>query len=309
MFVGAAKVPHFLSARKDYAMKLGVVFPQTEIGSDPVALRDFAQAVEGLGYDYILTYDHVLGASTENRHGWTRYSSEDMFHEPFVLFGYLAGFTRTIEFVTGVLILPQRQTVLVAKQAAQVDVLSGGRMRLGIGAGWNEVEYVGLNENFKNRGARMDEQVAVMRALWTNPVVTFKGQWHAIEEAGINPLPVQRPIPIWFGGETDKALRRTARLGDGWIALGAPNEERRGLIERLHTYLHEAGRTPQDFGIESHIVMDRGNEETWAAETAGWATLGATHLCIGTMNMGFRSVQEHIEALRRMKTILTTTQI
>jgi len=290
-------------------MKFGVVFPQTEIGSDPVALRDFAQAVEGLGYDYILTYDHVLGASTENRPGWKRYSSGDMFHEPFVLFGYLAGLTRTIEFVTGVLVLPQRQTALVAKQAAEIDILSSGRLRLGVGVGWNQVEYQGLNEEFRTRGARMDEQVAVLRALWTEPVVTFKGQWHAIDEAGINPLPVQRPIPIWFGGETDKALRRTARLGDGWIALGAPNEERRGMIERLHTYLHEAGRTPQDLGIESHIVMDRGNEETWAAETVGWATLGATHLCIGTMKMGFRSVQEHIEAVRRMKTILTTTQI
>jgi probable F420-dependent oxidoreductase len=290
-------------------MKFGVVFPQTEIGSDPVALRDFAQAVEGLGYDYILTYDHVLGASTEHRPGWRGYSSESQFHEPFVLFGYLAGCTRTLAFATGVLVLPQRQTALVAKQAAEVDILSSGRLRLGVGVGWNQVEYQGLNEDFRTRGARMDEQVTVLRALWTQAVVTFKGQWHAIDAAGINPLPVQRPIPIWFGGETEPALRRTARLGDGWIALGAPNEERRGMIERLHTYLHEAGRTPQDLDIESHIVMDHGNEETWAAEAATWAALGATHLCIGTMKMGFRSVQEHIEALRRMKTIVDATQI
>ena len=289
-------------------MKFGVVFPQTEIGSDPVALRDYAQAVEGLGYDYILTYDHVLGASTENRPGWSGYSSESQFHEPFVLFGYLAGCTRTLGFATGVLVLPQRQTALVAKQAAEVDLLSNGRLRLGVGVGWNQVEYQGLHADFRTRGARMDEQVTVLRALWTEPVVTFQGQWHAIDVAGINPLPVQRPIPIWFGGETEPALRRTARLGDGWIALGAPNEERRSMIARLHTYLHEAGRTPQDLGIESHIVMAHGNEATWAAEAADWAALGATHLCISTMNMGFRSVQEHIEAVRRMKPIVNATQ-
>ena len=165
-------------------MKLGVVFPQTEIGNDPVALRDYAQAVEGLGYDYILTYDHVLGASTENRPGWSGYSSESQFHEPFVLFGYLAGCTRTLGFATGVLVLPQRQTALVAKQAAEVDILSNGRLRLGVGVGWNAVEYQGLNADFRTRGARMDEQVAVLRALWTEPVVTFQGQWHAIDAAG-----------------------------------------------------------------------------------------------------------------------------
>jgi len=166
------------------------------------------------------------------------------------------------------------------------------------------VEFQGLNEEFRSRGARVEEQVAVLRALWTEPVVTFRGQWHSIDAAGINPLPVQRPIPIWFGGESEPALRRIARVGDGWIALGAPNDERRGMVQRLRAYLQEAGRTPKDLGIESHIVMNHGNEDTWAVEAAGWAALGATHLCIGTMNAGFRSEQEHIEALRRMKPIL-----
>ncbi len=289
-------------------MKLGAIFPQTEIGSDPAALRDYAQAVEGMGYSYLLAYDHVLGAGAASRPGWTRYSSEHPFHEPFVLFGYLAGCTRTLEFATGVLVLPQRQTALVAKQAAEVDLLSGGRLRLGVGVGWNPVEYEGLNEEFHTRGARIDEQVALLRALWTEPLVTFKGRWHTVDEAGINPLPAQRPIPIWFGGETEPALRRAARLGDGWIGLGAPTAERREMVQRLHGYLHEAGRAPAAFGVESQLALDRGGEETWAAEAAGWAALGAERLCVSTMKLGFRSAQEHIEALRRAKAVLDAQQ-
>ena len=178
-------------------MRIGVVFPQTEIGADPAGVRDYAQAVEELGYRHILVYDHVLGASTRSRPGWTgAYNSDDMFHEVFVLYGYLAAITRTIELVTGVLVLPQRQTALVAKQAAAIDVLSGGRLRLGIGVGWNAVEYQALNENFHNRGARSEEQIALLRALWTEPAVTFKGRWHTVEDAGLNPLPVQRPAPV-----------------------------------------------------------------------------------------------------------------
>ena len=196
-------------------MRLGVVFPQTEIGADPAAIRDYAQAVQAMGYRHILIYDHVLGASTASRPEWRgAYTSETLFHEPFVLYGYLAALTN-LELVTGVIILPQRQTALVAKQAAEVDVLSGGRLRLGVGVGWNEVEYQGLNESFHNRGARCDEQIAVLRALWTQPVVTFHGRWHHIEEAGIKPLPVQQPIPIWIGGHSEAALKRAGRLGDG----------------------------------------------------------------------------------------------
>ena len=178
-------------------MKLGVVFPQTEIGADPVAVRDYVQAAESLGYDHMIAYDHVLGANAASRPGWEgTYQHTDMFHEPFVLFGYLAGITRSIEFVTGIVILPQRQTVLVAKQAAEVDVLSGGRLRLGIGIGWNAIEYEALGEDFHNRGRRSEEQIELMRALWTQELVTYEGRWHKVTDAGLNPLPARRPIPV-----------------------------------------------------------------------------------------------------------------
>ncbi|MER3404742.1 MAG: hypothetical protein C4289_05905 [Chloroflexota bacterium] len=199
-------------------MQIGAIFPQTEIGADPVAIRDYAQAVEELGYAHLVAYDHVLGANTETpeRRGrrWP-YTFQHQFHEPLVLFGYLAAITRRIGLVTGILILPQRQTALVAKQAAEVDVLSSGRLRLGVGLGWNEVEYEALGENFHNRGRRIEEQVTVLRALWTQPLVTFHGRWHHITDAGINPLPVQRPIPIWMGGTDERVLRRIARMADG----------------------------------------------------------------------------------------------
>ncbi|MFW6074426.1 MAG: LLM class F420-dependent oxidoreductase, partial [Chloroflexota bacterium] len=202
-------------------MRIGVVFPQTEIGPDAGAVKAYAQAAEDLGYDHLLAYDHVLGASTKNRPDFRGpYTSESLFHEVFVLFGFLAGLTERIEFATGILILPQRQTVLVAKQAAEVDRLSDGRLRLGIGVGWNEVEYIGLNENFRNRGKRSEEQIEVMRQLWTNEVVDFEGRWHRIPEAGIKPLPVQQPIPVWIGGYAPVTMRRIGRMADGWIPRG-----------------------------------------------------------------------------------------
>ncbi|HEX9921222.1 MAG TPA: LLM class F420-dependent oxidoreductase, partial [Anaerolineae bacterium] len=195
-------------------MKLGVVFPQTEIGHDPAMIKDYVQTAEGLGYAYLLAYDHVLGANPDRPGGWQGpYTYRDSFHEPLVLYGYLAGLTQTIEFVSGILILPQRQTVLVAKQAAQVDLLSGGCLRLGVGIGWNAVEFEALGQDFHTRGKRIEEQVTLLRELWTKPLVTFEGAGHTISAAGLNPLPVQRPIPIWFGGMADVVLRRTARLG------------------------------------------------------------------------------------------------
>ena len=205
-------------------MQYGTVFPQTEIGADPIGVRDYAQAVEGMGYDYILVYDHVLGANAGSRPGWRgAYRHTNMFHEPFVLFGYLAGLTERIGLATGILILPQRQTALVAKQAAEADVLSGGRLRLGIGTGWNAVEYEALDENFHDRGRRSEEQIELMRALWTRELVTYEGRWHKVTDAGINPMPVQRPIPIWLGGYAERVLERIGRLGErlgdgGWRA-------------------------------------------------------------------------------------------
>src|SRR5262245_47535196 len=238
-------------------MRIGVVFPQTKIGADPTGVRDYAQALEQMGYRHILIYDHVLGASTKSRPDWKgAYNSEDMFHEVFVLYGYLAAITREVELVTGVLVLPQRQTALVAKQAAEIDILSGGRLRLGIGVGWNAVEYQALNENFHNRGARSEEQIALLRALWTEPVVTFTGRWHTVEDAGINPLPVQRPIPVWIGGYSDVTLRRAARLADGYFPAGKPTDDNvRAAIEQLHGYLRESGRPAGSFGIEARLSL------------------------------------------------------
>src|SRR5262245_41536325 len=241
-------------------MNIGVVFPQTEIGADPLYIRDYAQTAEELGFSHVLAYDHVIGANLASRPGWKPpYTHLDVFHEPFVLFGYLAGLTKKIEFVTGIIILPQRQTVLVAKQAAALDVLSGGRLRMGVGIGWNPVEYEALGENFHDRGRRSEEQLAVMRKLWTEPTLTFEGRWHKITDAGINPLPVQRPIPVWFGGNDERALRRLAKLGDGWFPLLGPDEKCRAAIERIHTLAKEAGRDPRTIGIEGRLSYGNGD--------------------------------------------------
>jgi probable F420-dependent oxidoreductase len=278
-------------------MKIGVVFPQTEIGVDPSVIRDYAKAAEELGYQHILAYDHVLGANPASRPGWRPpYTHKSPFHEPFVLFGYLAGLTKTIELVTGIIVLPQRQTALVAKQAASLDVLSGGRLRLGIGIGWNAVEYEALGANFKDRGARSEEQVQLMRRLWTEELVTFEGRWHKVSDAGLNPQPVQRPIPVWFGGTDDRALRRLARLGDGWFPLLAPDEKCRDAIQRVAVYAREAGRDPREIGIEGRITYGQG-PDTWVTTVESWQKLGATHLSINTMNSGLTSAQ-HITAIR-----------
>jgi probable F420-dependent oxidoreductase len=285
-------------------MRYGVVFPQTEIGKDPAAIRDFAQAAEELGYHHLLAYDHIVGANPASRPGWRPpYTYKDMFHEPFVLFGYLAGLTKRIELVTGVIILPQRQTVLVAKQAAALDVLSGGRLRLGIGIGWNPVEYEALGENFENRGRRSEEQVEVMRKLWTQELVTFEGEWHKITDAGLNPLPIQRPIPIWFGGGHDQTLRRVARLGDGWFPLLGPDDKCRAMIEKIRAYTREAGRDPRSVGIEGRIMIGQGSPEQWTKEIQAWKELGATHVTANTMKVGFSSPSGHMEAIRRFRAV------
>jgi alkanesulfonate monooxygenase SsuD/methylene tetrahydromethanopterin reductase-like flavin-dependent oxidoreductase (luciferase family) len=259
-------------------VRIGAVFPQTEIGSDPGALRAFAEAVEALGYQHLQVYDHVIGADPATRPGWSGYTIDDAFLEVFVLYGYLAAVTRTIELVVGVLILPQRQTVLVAKQAATLDVLSGGRLRLGVGIGWNAVEYQALNEEWHTRGARSEEQV---------------------EAAGIKPLPLQQPIPIWFGGSADAVLRRTARIGDGWISSGAPDGTTAEKLQRLRAYTADAGRSPDALGIDGHLTMSEATEDRWPEVAAAWRALGATHLSVQTMGCGFTRVDQHIEALQR----------
>lgn len=285
-------------------MRIGAIFPQTEIGNDPIAIRDYAQAVEAMGFTHILTYDHVLGADTRSRPDWRGpYNSATPFHEPFVLFGYLAGLTRRIELVTGVIILPQRQTALVAKQAVEVDLLSGGRLRLGIGVGWNPVEYEALNEDFRTRGVRSEEQIAVLRALWSDTAINFKGRWHSIPAAGINPLS-QRAIPIWIGGQADAALRRAGEIGDGWFPQMPPHDEARAMVERLHAFAVAAGRDPAQIGIEARLSLAQIPEANWLPHVEGWRMLGATHLGINTMGMGNRSVDAHINALQRARAAL-----
>lgn len=282
-------------------MRIGVVFPQLEISADPVVVRDYAQAAEDIGYTHLLTYDHVVGADLTNRPNWRGpYNVDSLFHEPFVLFGYLAGLTTRLEFVTGIVILPQRQTVLVAKQAAEVDVLSGGRFRLGVGIGWNEVEYEALGETFGNRGKRSEEQIEVLRALFTQESVTFRGRWHTIDAAGINPLPTQRPIPIWVGGSSDVTLRRVAKLGDGWFPQMPPGERAEEMMTALRRYLEEEGRDPASVGIEARISIADKTPDQWRAELEGWTALGATHISVNTMGAGIESPQGHIDAIRRI---------
>jgi len=285
-------------------MKIGVVFPQTEIGNDPAAIRDYAQTAEELGFSHLLAYEHVLGANPERPGGWTgTYTFQAPFHEVFVLFGYLAALTRRLELVTGVLILPQRQTVLAAKQAASLDVLSGGRLRLGVGLGWNEVEYASLNENFHNRGRRIEEQVALLRRLWTEPLVDFKGKWHTVPDAGLNPLPVQRPIPIWFGGSAERALERIARLADGWIlnqrsaVLASPS------LDLLRRFIAQAGRTPEQVGLEARIHYDTGDPKVWEMTMREWQVAGMTHLSFNSMGAGLKTPQEHIQAIRKFASV------
>jgi probable F420-dependent oxidoreductase len=286
-------------------MRIGAIFPQLEIGTDPAMLKGYAQAVEGMGYTHILAYDHVLGAGTATRPDWRGpYSSASLFHEPFVLFGYLAGLTTQLEFVTGVIILPQRQTTLVAKQAAEVDVLSGGRFRLGVGVGWNQVEYEALGENFHDRGVRSAEQIRLLRRLFTEEIVDFRGRWHRVDNAGINPLPVQRPIPIWLGGSSEATLKRIARLGDGWFPQRPPDDVARGMLEQLHRYAQDAGRDQGQIGIEARLSISQVPQDQWAGYVAAWRDLGATHLGINTMGAGLPSPQAHIDALRRVKDTL-----
>ena len=279
-------------------MKIGVVFPQTEFGSDPQAVKDYAQAAEGLGYTHITAYDHILGANPDRPGGWRGpYTHESSFLEPFVLFATMAAVTKTIELAPGIIILPQRQTALVAKQAATLDVLSGGRLRLGVGLGWNAVEYEALGENFHNRGRRFEEQVEMLRLLWTQPLVTFNGRWHTVSDAGLNPLPVQRPIPLWFGAKAEPALRRAARLADGWMTTGiGTSAEAPPYLDIVERALADAGRDRAKFGIEARLAYGSGDETVLELQARGWQDLGATHLSLNTIGAGLEGPKAHIQA-------------
>jgi probable F420-dependent oxidoreductase len=242
-------------------LRIGAVYPQTEFGNDPAAIKEYAQAVEALGYTHVLAYDHVVGANPNRPGGWSGpYTHETPFQDPFILFSFMAAVTTTLEFATGIIILPQRQTVLVAKQTASLDVLSGGRLRLGIGIGWNEVEYIALNEDFHTRGKRLEEQVEVLNALWTEPLVNFEGKYHTIPDAGLNPLPVQRPIPLWFGGQAEAMLRRCAKYGAGWMPNYRSVKDAAPALAILEEELAAVGRNRKDFGLVAKVCQMRGAE-------------------------------------------------
>jgi probable F420-dependent oxidoreductase len=286
------------SPKGDSQMNIGLVFPQTEFGSDPMAIRDYAQTAEALGYSHILAYEHVLGANPQRPGGWRGvYSHKDPFHDPFVLFSYMAAVTQRLSFATGILILPQRATVIVAKQAATLDLLSGGRLRLGVGLGWNKTEYIALDQDFHTRGRRIEEQIQLLRQLWTNELVTFDGRWHTIPDLGLNPLPLQRPIPIWIGGYADAVLRRIAKMGDGWMPGHRFAAKAQADLDKLDRYLAENGRSRVDIGIEPRISYDDSPPDQWPQLIADWRAAGATHLSLNTMRQGF-DTDGHMQAIR-----------
>jgi probable F420-dependent oxidoreductase len=283
-------------------MRIGVTFPQSDLELDAAATRDYAQAVEELGFDHMISYDHVLGAGRKNRPDWTGYHDEhDRFHEVLVLYGYLAGVTTSIELVTGILCLPQRQTALVAKQAATIDILSGGRLRVGVGVGWNDVEYESLGQDFGNRGKRIEEQIAILRSLWTEQTVELDGAYHSLPDVGINPLPIQRPIPIWYGSGAEKILPRVARLADGWMPDSRVPEKIAPQLEQLRALLEAGGRDVSAFGLQARLSLRQGDPDLWREYHAWYADNGFTHFCVSTIWSGAATLDEHLALLERFR--------
>lgn len=279
-------------------MRIGCTFPHEDIGNDPSAIRDFAQAAENLGFSHIMIYDHVLGAVHAGREPRLEgpYTELTPFHEAFVTFGFLAAVTSRIELTTGIVILPQRQTVLAAKQAAEVDILSRGRLRMAVGTGWNYVEYEGLGMEWENRGSRYEEQITLLRKLWTEPVLDYKGQYHRIDRAGILPLPT-RQIPIWIGGAHDRVLRRAARLADGFLfSQGGPRSLE--SVKKVREYVAAEGRDPARFGIEGILNYSDGPDK-WVERMESWRKVGASHICVRTMGEQPVGPATQIEALRK----------
>jgi probable F420-dependent oxidoreductase len=302
-------------------MQLGASLPVSDIGTSPDVLRDYAQAAEGLGFDYLLAADHVLGSNpdTTRQHGdSTGVSIEHArrigttavaFHDPFVLFGFLSSCTTKIGFATGVLILAQRQAALVAKQAASLDELCGGRFRLGIGVGWNEIEFQGLGMDFRTRGRRSEEQVRFMQALWVKPHTTFHGEYHHLDDGGLNLRPKSGRVPVWFGGHAGATFHRVAKYGDGYMPLAfAPGDEALAAFAKLRELIHKAGRKPEDVGLEVWVSPGAGNEDDWRREVAFWRAAGVTHVTAHTTyisehhrRVSGRSAAEHLAALTRYR--------
>ncbi len=278
-------------------MQIGVVYPQTELPPEPQVVRSYVEHVGSLGFAHLLVYDHVLGADPEVHAPWEGpYDVDTTFHEPFVFFGFLAAVSR-LELVTGIVILPQRQTALVAKQAAEVDLLSEGRLRLGVGVGWNPVEYEALGQDFTTRGAREEEQVALLRRLWTERSLTHEGRFDRVRGAGLSPLPAQRPIPVWMGGQSSPAYRRIGRVADGWFPQVAPGpalEEARAVVAES---AEQQGRDPALIGMEGRVVKEPGDPARLLEAVEAWRLAGATHLSVNTMGQGYRGLDGHLAAL------------
>lgn len=291
-------------------MKLGASLPIGDIGTGPAVLRDYAQAAEGLGFDYLVAPDHVLGGNPAVDHGGRRVgTTATAYHDPFVLFGFLAGVTKKIGFAAGVLILAQRQAALVAKQAACLDELSDGRFRLGVGVGWNEIEFQGLGEDFKTRGKRSEEQVRYMQALWKEPHVTFKGEFHRLDDGGINPRPKSGRVPVWFGGHAEATFRRAAQYGDGFMPLAYPaGDEALKAFDKLRTMVKAAGRDSKAVGLEVWVSPGIGSEDDWRKEISFWKKAGVTHVNAHTSYVSAhhkriegKSYDDHLKAITRYR--------
>lgn len=286
-------------------MRIGAILPQAELGHDTGAIRAHATAVDQLGFDHLLAYDHVLGAD-RSVHPWEfmPYDVHTTFREPMVLFGYLAALT-SLELVTGVLILPQRQTALVAKQAAEVDLLTEGRFRLGVGVGWNPLEYEVLGKDFADRGRRMDEQVALLRHLWTEPTGSFAGDHESLVGGGIAPLPIQRPIPIWIGAGSPRGWRRAGRLADGWFPILPPDHRLDEALEHVAAGAAEVGRSMDDIGMEGRVNAAGRAVDEVVGRVERWRARGASHVTIDTMHGGFTTAAEHIAVLEGVAAALS----
>jgi len=288
-------------------MKCGITFPQLEIGTDPDAIRRFAEGAEEIGYNHIVVPEHILGVADPDRPKSITYDHEDTFHESMVLFGHLSAVTSQIRFATGVMVLPQRQTALVAKQAAEVDLLSDGRLSLGVAVGWNEPEFEALGVDFGTRGRRIEEQIEVLRALWTDEVVSYDGRWHEFDGVGINPRPNQQPIPVWIGGGADIVLNRIARMGDGWLTAYESMDVLEEMMDTLREFVEKEGREMSELDIVGRVSFSEdsplgvADEEEMEERVLAWDELGATHLALRTRDMGLETVEDHLDVAREFK--------
>ena len=286
-------------------MKIGLVYPQTEFGDNAAAIKEYAQTAEGLGFSHILAYDHVLGANPDRPEKLNGpYTHLDAFQSPLLLFSFMAAVTEKVAFATGIIILPQRQTALFAKQAATLDNLSSGRLRLGVGIGWNKVEYLALNQDFHKRGGRIEEQVQLLRELWQQPLVAFKGQWDNVPDAGLNPLPIQRPIPIWFGGHAKPVLERVSRMGDGWMPNYREASQAKDSWLFIRQTAEQIGRQASEIGLEARLHYHANGKDEWIRIMRAWEKLGATHISFNTMGAGLDTPEKHLHAIREIAKVI-----